>query len=76
MVTSTITSKGQITIPKTVRERLGLRPGDVLDVQCDDRGRIVLRPVSESALARVSGILRHLAPEEPVSVEDMRVTVL
>ena len=28
---ATITSKGQITIPRVVRERLHLRPGDVLD---------------------------------------------
>jgi AbrB family looped-hinge helix DNA binding protein len=28
---ATITSKGQITIPKAIRERLNLHPGDVLD---------------------------------------------
>jgi AbrB family looped-hinge helix DNA binding protein len=28
---ATLTSKGQITIPLKVRERLGLKPGDVLD---------------------------------------------
>jgi antitoxin PrlF len=28
---ATLTSKGQITIPAPIRERLGLRPGQVLD---------------------------------------------
>jgi AbrB family looped-hinge helix DNA binding protein len=37
-----MTAKGQITVPKAVRERLGLRPGDQLDV-VDDEGRLVAR---------------------------------
>ncbi|MBN1675095.1 MAG: AbrB/MazE/SpoVT family DNA-binding domain-containing protein [Kiritimatiellae bacterium] len=35
-----MSEKGQITIPKACRERLGLRPGTVLDVRTD-RGRLV-----------------------------------
>jgi AbrB family looped-hinge helix DNA binding protein len=32
---ATLTSKGQITIPVAIRERLGLKPGDVLDFDED-----------------------------------------
>ena len=28
---ATLTSKGQITVPKQIRERMGLKPGDVLE---------------------------------------------
>lgn len=76
MPTSTLTSKGQITLPKTIRERLGLRTGDVLEFRFDSQGQVVLRPLAESAVDRVSGLLRHLAPERPVTVEEMRRAVL
>jgi len=36
-----ISEKGQITIPKACRERLGLRPGTILDVRTD-HGRILI----------------------------------
>ncbi len=51
MPTSTITSKGQITIPKEVRSHLGVAPGDRLDFAIGQDGsvRITLlsRPVRE-----------------------------
>ena len=37
---ATVNEKGQVTIPKGLRERLGIRPGDVLDVE-EDRGRVI-----------------------------------
>ncbi|TAM59776.1 AbrB/MazE/SpoVT family DNA-binding domain-containing protein [bacterium] len=44
-MTSTLTSKGQMTLPKDVRERLNLKPGDKLNVFVQE-GRIVLVPAS------------------------------
>jgi len=38
---TTVSEKGQITIPKALRVRLGLRKGQVLDVR-EDRGRLVM----------------------------------
>ena len=46
MPTSTVTSKGQITIPKKVRERLGLSSGDRLLFRFDEEGRLVVEPES------------------------------
>ncbi len=43
MVTATMTSKGQLTVPKEIRDRLGLAPGDKVEfVQGDDRA-VVMR---------------------------------
>jgi AbrB family looped-hinge helix DNA binding protein len=38
-----ITSKGQVTIPKRIRDHLGLKPGSEVEFQYDGDGRIVLK---------------------------------
>jgi antitoxin PrlF len=38
-----LSRRGQITLPKEVREKLGLRPGDVLLLKVGE-GRLVLEP--------------------------------
>lgn len=43
--TTTLTSKGQITIPKELREKLDLQKGDKL-VLVEENGNIILRKVS------------------------------
>lgn len=68
MSTSTLTSKGQTTIPKDVRERLNLHPGDRLEFVFDEDGRVLLLPASIDASV-LTGILK--APTRLVSVEDM-----
>lgn len=40
-----LSEKGQITIPKPLRERLGLRPGQILDFEVKD-GQLVLTKAS------------------------------
>jgi antitoxin PrlF len=39
-VLSTVSEKGQITVPKRLRERLGIHPGDQLEL-VEDSGRLV-----------------------------------
>lgn len=72
MPTSTITSKGQTTIPKDIRDRLHLRPGDRLEFVVDDDGRVVVLPATVDA-AELAGILKP--PSRPVSVEAMNQAV-
>jgi AbrB family looped-hinge helix DNA binding protein len=43
---TTLSRKGQVTIPIAIRRKLGLRPGDPLDVTVED-ARIVLTPRRE-----------------------------
>jgi AbrB family looped-hinge helix DNA binding protein len=49
MPTATITSKGQVTIPKPVRDHLRLAAGDRLEFVLDDRGVVTLRPARRAA---------------------------
>jgi len=72
MPTSTLTSKGQVTMPKQVRDRLGLRTGDRIVFRFDASGRLLMESAVEDPIADISGFLRHLAPDQPVTVEQMR----
>ena len=44
MATVTLTSKGQLTIPRQLRDALGLAPGARLQASIDRHGRLVLVP--------------------------------
>ena len=68
MSTSTLTSKGQATIPKDVRKRLNLHPGDRLEFVIDEDGRVLVLPASVDA-SELAGILKR--PAKPVSVAAM-----
>ena len=67
MATATMTSKGQMTVPKDVRDDLGLKPGDKLDI-VKQGGKYVLLPrnVPVSALAGVLG----KSPSGPMTPEE------
>jgi antitoxin PrlF len=45
MTTVTITSKGQITLPRPLRDALGLAPGARLQASIDRQERLVLVPL-------------------------------
>jgi AbrB family looped-hinge helix DNA binding protein len=64
---SAITVKGQTTIPKPIREHLGLKPGDRVKFFIHPDGTVVLLPkVSVTALR---GMLRQQGPA--VTIERM-----
>ena len=68
MTAATVTSKGQLTIPKDVREALGIGPGDRVEfVQMAD-GNFAVMPATKS-IKRLKGIIPK--PRTPVSLEDM-----
>ena len=56
---TTVTTKGQVTIPKPVRDLLGLRPGSRVSFHRTDEGRVELVPVDEphrpSSLSKLRG---------------------
>ena len=51
-MSTTLTSKGQVTIPKHIRDALGLAPGSAVDFEVDERGLVVLRPARPARAAR------------------------
>jgi AbrB family looped-hinge helix DNA binding protein len=71
MAKTRLSSKGQVIIPKAVRDRHGWRPGVELEVE--DRGdAVVLRlatPVRPTSVDEVYGCLNYEGP--PVTIEDM-----
>jgi antitoxin PrlF len=69
MPSSTLTSKGQTTIPKEIREYLNLRSGQRIDFVVDEDGRVILRPATFD-IRDLAGILRR-EHQEPISVEEM-----
>ena len=69
MATSVLSSKGQITIPLSVRQKLGIATGDRVEFVELDNGQFALVPAIEDVRA-LKGIVRK--PRRPVSVEDMR----
>jgi antitoxin PrlF len=69
MAVATLTSKGQTTIPKEIRDLLGLAPGDKLDFVVETDGRVVLRPATRD-VRELRGMLRKKG-RKPVSLEEM-----
>lgn len=59
-LTTTITSKAQITIPKLVRERLGLKTGTRIDIFPTLDGGFMGRPKRASNIMKFAGDLAHL----------------
>jgi antitoxin PrlF len=75
MPKSTLTSKGQVTIPKEVRDRLGLKIGDRIVFRFDERGKLTVEAEAPNALGSLPGLLHHLAGERPASIEEMKEAV-
>jgi len=69
-----MTSKGQVTIPKAVRELLNLDAGDEIDFMINERGDVVVRPASVD-VRELRGLLKQ-PKRRPVSVEQMNAAVL
>lgn len=69
MPTATLTSKGQITLPKKVREHLRVRAGDAVDFVISADGEIRVRAGSAD-VSSLRGLL-HRPGRRPVSVEQV-----
>lgn len=67
---STVTQKGQVTIPKPMRDNLHLVTGDRVEFVFNDRGEVVIKPVTRK-VAEVAGLLSKYKKSRPISIEEM-----
>jgi AbrB family looped-hinge helix DNA binding protein len=73
MTTSTLTSKGQITLPKAIRDRLRLRTGHRVEFHLDAGGQVILKPRNND-IRLLKGIVRSRR-RRPASVEEMNEAI-
>ncbi|MDF1593787.1 MAG: AbrB/MazE/SpoVT family DNA-binding domain-containing protein [Desulfobacterales bacterium] len=69
MSLATLTSKGQVTIPKTIRDSLRLHAGDKVEFVLTERNEALLIPITKK-VDDVFGRL-HKTGRKPVSVDKM-----
>lgn len=69
---SAITVKGQATIPKSIREHLGLQPGDRVKFFVHPDGSVALLPTISASAVR--GMVKSRNPR-PVNTEQMTAAV-
>ena len=68
-----ITTKGQVTIPKNIRERFDLDTGDEIEFYEEDGGLRVRKVVPLHPFRKWRGYLKHLAGQDPDElVREMR----
>lgn len=68
MPLSKVTSKGQVTIPKMIRDVLGVKPGDRVEFRVGVDGQVVL----ETGTLDLMSLYGRLQPvEKPLTLEDM-----
>ena len=68
MTAATLTSKGQLTLPKDVRVALGVGPGDRLDFVRMEDGNFAVLPATQS-VKTLKGIIPK--PKKAISLEEM-----
>jgi len=73
MPASLITSKGQTTIPKEIRDHLHLKPGDRVDFVVEEDGKVILEPATAD-LGELEGML-HRPGMKAVSEAEMKAAV-
>jgi len=66
-----VAERGQVTIPKALRERLGIEPGTVLEFT-EEGGRLVASKRIESPVEAVKGCLKHLGLRTNAVLKQLR----
>jgi AbrB family looped-hinge helix DNA binding protein len=54
---ATVSEKGQVTVPKALRERMGIRPGDQLEFDEEDGRLVAVKATPRDPVESVYGII-------------------
>jgi AbrB family looped-hinge helix DNA binding protein len=73
MPTATLTTKGQVTIPKAVREHLGIDTGDRLSFDVQDDGTVIVKPITRH-VRELGGLLQRPG-QQPLSIDEMELGI-
>jgi len=66
---ATLTSKGQTTIPKEIRDGLGMKPGDRISFTLMPDGTVIMR-VKRKSVMELAGVL-HKKGRKPVPIDEL-----
>ena len=58
MQTAIVAERGQVTIPKALRDRMGIRPSTVLEFRVKDGALIAVKAVKDDPVSAVQGCLK------------------
>ncbi|MDO9548448.1 MAG: type II toxin-antitoxin system PrlF family antitoxin [Candidatus Marinimicrobia bacterium] len=67
---ATITSKGQVTIPKPVRDFMHIGKSDTIDFEITDSGKVFIK-VPQQSITRLGGLLSDYKQAKPLTDEQM-----
>jgi AbrB family looped-hinge helix DNA binding protein len=68
---ATVTSKGQVTVPADIRERLGLKAGDRLDFHLTDSGKLTVVATKRRSILESRDDLPRLTLGRPLTQRDI-----
>ena len=72
MTSVTLSSKGQMIIPKSIRDQLQLKAGDKIDIYLEGDNRVMVVPIKKS-LRNLKGFLPK--PDRAVSLKEMNQSI-
>lgn len=71
MFKTKVTSKGQITIPIELRNKIGIKPGSYIEIKETEAGYVIKKLVEDDCLKKYIGILNNETASDKI-VEELR----
>ncbi len=69
MIRAKVTAKGQLTVPKALRDKLGLKPGDYVQINETSAGYILEKELDEQRFHKYVGFLNQEGDSDQVIKE-------